>query len=310
MKNTLLTAIVCLIFAATATPSFAQAKKKAAKAPKEITMPAPLEGATYEIYRTASKTDLGINIFYPKNHKPSDNRPAIVFFFGGGWNGGTPSQFETHCKYLAARGMVAMTADYRVKSRQNTPPSACVIDGKAAIRWVRENAARLGVDPKRIAAGGGSAGGHVAAATATTRGYLGKNPDFSISSKPNACVLFNPVYDNGPTGYGHDRVIDYWQRISPLHNIYKNTPPAIVFFGTEDPLVPVATAKEYQARMVAAGAKSELHLYEGQPHGFFNLSKGGPQIFSDTILKMDRFLASLGYLQGEPNLKLLELKKK
>ncbi|MHC4995550.1 MAG: alpha/beta hydrolase [Planctomycetota bacterium] len=286
----------CLI----ALPAFAQNKK--------AELPAPLKGADYEIYKTASGSKLGINIFYPKGHKASDQRPAIVFFFGGGWNGGNPSQFEGHCKYLAARGMVAMAADYRVKSRQDTPPSACVEDGKSAIRWVRTNARRLGVDPDRIAAGGGSAGGHVAAATATAVGFQAKKEDKSISAKPNALVLFNPVYDNGPNGYGHDRVQDYWQRISPLHNIYKNTPPAIVFLGTEDPLIPVATAKDYQARMASVGAASELHLYEGQPHGFFNLGKGGPLIFKDTILKMDRFLASQGYLQGKPKLSLLELK--
>jgi acetyl esterase len=271
---------------------------------KKVKTPARLKGAQYEIYKTASGTDLGINIFTPVDHKPTDSRPAIVFFFGGGWNGGNPSQFQTHCQYLASRGMVAIAADYRVKSRQNTPPSACVEDGKSAIRWVRKHARRLAIDPDRIAAGGGSAGGHVAAATATTDGFDTEGEDLSISSRPNALVLFNPVYDNGPKGYGNNRVKDYWKQISPLHNLKKGTPPAIVFLGTNDKLIPVKTAEEYKGRMEAVGSRSDLHLYEGQPHGFFNFSRS-PKFYRDTVLKMDRFLTSLGYLNGEPNLELL-----
>ena len=137
-------------------------------------------------------------ILSARTQKHKDQRPAVVFFFGGGWNGGSPSQFAPHCEYLASRGMVAMTADYRVKSRQGTTPFDCVEDGKSAIRYVRQHAKELGVDPKKIAAGGGSAGGHVAAATGTVRGMDEKNEDSGISSKPDALILFNPVYDNGP----------------------------------------------------------------------------------------------------------------
>lgn len=287
--------LALLIFAITTSASAQNKKTKA---------PAPLKGARYEIYKTASHTDLGINIFTPRDHKPTDARPAIVFFFGGGWNGGTPAQFQSHCQYLASRGMVALAADYRVKSRQKTPPSACVEDGKSALRWVRKNAKRLGIDPDRIAAGGGSAGGHVAAATATTNGFEADGEDLSISSRPNALVLFNPVYDNGPKGYGHDRVKEYWKQISPMHNLRKGTPPAIVFLGTNDKLIPVQTAEEYKKKMEAVGSRSDLHLYEGQPHGFFNASRS-PKFYRDTVLKMDRFLTSLGYLEGEANLELL-----
>ena len=61
--------------------------------------------------------------------------------------------------------MVAMTADYRVASRHGTQARHCVADGKSAVRWIRQHAGRLGVDPHRVAAGGGSAGGHGAACT-------------------------------------------------------------------------------------------------------------------------------------------------
>ena len=95
----------------------------------------------------------------------------MVFFFGGGWNGGSYTQFSRHADYLASRGMVAFAADYRTKSKHMTEPKACVSDGKSAVRWIRGNAAKLGVDPEKIIAGGGSAGGHVAATTATIQAF-------------------------------------------------------------------------------------------------------------------------------------------
>lgn len=260
-----------------------------------------LEGATAEVYKNASGDDLYLYIFNPEGHDPAkDQRPAIVFFFGGGWNGGTPTQFEQHSRYLASRGMVAMVADYRVKSRQGTSPRECVADGKSAVRYIRKNAKRLGIDPDRIAAGGGSAGGHVAAATGFCDGLDDPaEADSKVSSKANALALFNPVYDNGPKGYGHERAKEWFPDISPAHSITKDDPPAIVFLGTKDSLIPVATGEKFDADMKAAGLKSELHLYEGKPHGFFNEAKGGYDTFADTVRKMDAFLAGLGYLEGE-----------
>ena len=172
------------------------------------------------------------------------------------------------------------------------------MDGKSAIRWVRSNATKLGIDPNRIAAGGGSAGGHVAAATGTVVGLEQRGEDIRISSQPNALLLFNPVYDNGPSGYGHSRVKDVYPQISPMHNIKKDTPPTIVFLGTKDSLVPVATAKEYKQRMETVGRRCDLHLYDGQPHGFFNY--GNQKYYLDTVEKMDKFLVSLNYIKAEP----------
>ncbi|MCB1086433.1 MAG: alpha/beta hydrolase fold domain-containing protein, partial [Verrucomicrobiae bacterium] len=240
-------------------------------------------------------------IFEPEGHDAAkDKRPAIVFFFGGGWNGGSPNQFEQHSRYLAKRGMVAICADYRVKSRQNTTPRECVADGKSAIRWVRANAARLGIDPNRIAAGGGSAGGHVAATTGICDGLDDPaDPHSEVSSKANALVLFNPVYDNGPQGYGNDRAKEWFPQISPAHNLSKDDPPTVVFLGTKDSLIPVATAEKVDTDLKAVGVKSVLHLYQDQSHGFFNEGKGGTEIFLDTIRKMDAFLTEIGYLTGE-----------
>ena len=267
-----------------------------------------IKGAEVEVYKKASGDDLRIYRLDPEGHDPkTDKRPAVVFFFGGGWNGGSVAQFEPHANYLAGRGIVAFLADYRVKSRQKTPPLACVEDGKSAIRWVRQNAERLGVDPDKLIAGGGSAGGHVAATTGICDGLEGPDEDLSVSSKSQALLLFNPVYDNGPDGYGHDRVTEWFPAISPAHNITKGDPPTIVFLGSKDKLIPVSTAKKFRDDQEALGIKSELHVYEGEPHGFFNLKLGqGKEHFIDTILKTDAFLVGLGYLEDEADKALLE----
>ena len=268
--------------------------------------------ATAEVYKKASGDDLWIYRFDPEGHDPKkDKRPAVVFFFGGGWNGGTVTQFEQHSKYLASRGMVAFVADYRVKSRQKTGPDACVADGKSAIRFVRENAERFGIDPDRIAAGGGSAGGHVAATTGICDGLDDPaEKDSKISSKANALLLYNPVYDNGPKGYGNSRVTEWFPAISPAHNITKDDPPTITFLGSKDSLIPVATAKKFDADLKNVGVKSEAHIYEGESHGFFNENKS-PKSFLDTVLKTDAFLVALGWLEGSADeAKLKSLLKK
>jgi len=286
MKNRAI--LFCVILSAVATGS-------AIAETHQVAIP----GATIEVYKKASGDDLRIYRFDPPGYDPSkDRRPAAVFFFGGGWNGGSVTQFEPHARYLAKRGMVIFLPDYRVKSRQNTTPRECVADGKSAIRWVRKNAARLGVDPDQIAAGGGSAGGHVAAATGICPGLDEPGEDAGISSRPNALLLFNPVYDNGPKGYGNSRVTKWFPAISPFHNISKKDPPTIVFLGTKDKLVPVATAEKFRDKQKAFGVKSELYLYKDQPHGFFNLRPNSKGNFIDTVSKMDHFLVEIGFLKG------------
>lgn len=249
------------------------------------------------VYKTVDDVQLDMNFFFPEGHAASDQRPAIIFFHGGGWKGGSPSQFFPHCEYLAERGIVAASAQYRLEKTNGTTPQECVKDGKSAMRWLRKNAANYGVDPDRIMAGGGSAGGHVAAATAFIEGFNEAGEDTSISCSPAALVLFNPVFDNSENGYGYDRVQDYWESFSPMHNIRKPAPPTVVFLGTEDHLIPVDTAKEYRRRMEAAGGVCELHIYSGEGHGFFNYKK--TKAYNATVAAMDRFLISRGFLNSK-----------
>ncbi|MEM8713780.1 MAG: prolyl oligopeptidase family serine peptidase, partial [Planctomycetota bacterium] len=136
--------------------------------------------------------------------------------------------------------------------------------------------------------------GHVAAAIATVNGFNADQDDLSVSCVPEALVLFNPVFDNGPGGYGHDRVQEIWQSFSPLHNLDSDTPPTIVFLGTKDKLIPVATGEAYRDRMQSLGARCDLHLFEGAGHGFFNESRS-PEYYADTVEKMDAFLSSIGF---------------
>ena len=279
----------------------AQSKKKSSKnkqkaKAKETSF--SFKGSKKLLFKSTPQGKLHIHVFKPDGWKASDLRPAIIFFFGGGWNGGSPGQFEQHCKYLASRGMVAITSEYRVKSRHKTLPYDCVKDGKSAIRWVREHSGELGIDPNRLAAGGGSAGGHVAASTATTTTIEEENEDLSVSSVPDALALFNPVYNNGPGQWGHDRVKERWREISPAHNIRKGMSPAIVFFGSKDALVTVKTAAEFQSAMRKIGSKSELKITEGAGHGYFNFGRDGNKAFIQTVTEMDEFFVELGWLMG------------
>jgi acetyl esterase len=267
-------------------------------------LPAAISFAETEIkpdciipYKETPQGELRLHIFNPSKHTAKDQRPALVFFFGGGWTGGSASQFYPQSEYLKERGMVAICPEYRTKKSHSTDPRACVMDAKSAMRWIRDHANELGIDPNRIAAGGGSAGGHLAAATATLTEYSEPDEDPSVSCVPKALVLFNPVFDNSETGYGYDRVKNYWQDFSPMHNLKKGTPPTIVFLGTKDNLIPVATAEAYKKKMEDVGSRCELKLYEGQTHGFFNQSKGDGSNYKQTIKELDEFLVSLGYLK-------------
>lgn len=249
-------------------------------------------------YKQVDNTALMMKVYHSENDIPAKKRPAMVFFFGGGWNGGTVNQFEPHAKYFAQRGITCFLVDYRVKSRQQTTPFESLKDAKSAIRYIRANADEFGIDADKIIAAGGSAGGHLAAATAFIAKYNEVSDDQSISCIPNALVLYNPVIDNGPGGYGFERIGMAYKDFSPLHNIQKGAPPTILFLGTNDVLIPVETVKYYQAVMRKVESTCELHLYEGEVHGFFNYKNFGN--YKDTLAKSDAFLQSLGYLGAEP----------
>ena len=254
------------------------------------------------VYKQIDTVSLSMDIYYPPDMENAKPYPAMIFFFGGGWKGGSVKQFEPHASYFSGRGIICVLADYRVESRQKTSPFESLKDAKSAIRFIRKNAAAFQIDTGKIIASGGSAGGHLAAATALVSEFNEPGEDLSVSCVPNALVLFNPVIDNGPAGYGYERIGNAYKDFSPLHNITAGVPPTIFFLGTNDKLVPVETAKYYQRAMVNVGSRCELFLYEGQPHGFFNFRNR--EYYNKTVLEADKFLISLGYLTGEPEIVL------
>lgn len=279
--------------------------------------PPEMEGTTPEVYRTVGDVELKIYLCNPEGHSAEDSRPAIVFFFGGGWRAGSPQQFLPHCRYLADRGMVAAAADYRVASRHGVTADECVKDAKSAVRWLRTNADRLGIDPDRIAAGGGSAGGHLAAATATLPGH-DPDPD-GVSPIPNALVLFNPAtvlapVEGGPelTDEASERLEALAERLgapaesmSPYHHLRAGLPPTIMFHGTADQTVAHSTAHDFCLGLRSRKARCDFVSYRGEGHGFFNYGRGEGddknKMYEDTVSKMDGFLYSLEWLDPRPN---------
>lgn len=247
-------------------------------------------------YKTINDIDLKLHIFNPPHHQAGDNKPAIIFFFGGGWTGGTPRQFYDQSQYLASRGMVAVSAEYRIKSLHKTAPKESVKDSKSAIRWLRTHAKELGINPEMIAAGGGSAGGHLAIAAAVLKDFDEKGENKSISARPDALALFNPAFDNGPGGVGFERVKDYWRTFSPIHNLDDTVPPTVVFLGTKDKLIPVETAQLFKHKMKENGIRCDLFLYQDQLHGFFNKNKKINK-YNETLFQLDKFLVSLKFLK-------------
>jgi acetyl esterase/lipase len=257
--------------------------------------PPTFKDARVETYRKVGSTELKLWIFGESN--PKAPKPAIVFFFGGGWNSGSPDQFENQARHFAKRGMIAITADYRVKSRHGIQVVECVKDAKAAIAWVRENAQRLGIDPNKIAASGGSAGGHLAAATGTISG-------FGSDERPNAMILFNPgatlapIAGWQPPGDAKDRLSTERfgveaQVISPAHHIGPHTPPTLILHGKKDTTVPYASVVAFESEMKKAGRPCKLVGYEGAGHGFFNRGEH----FTKTLVEADAFLVELGWLK-------------
>lgn len=262
--------------------------------------PPQLPGTVEETYKRVGEVELKLYVY--RAEARNAKRPAIIFFFGGGWTGGSPAQFRYQCEYLASRGVTAITADYRVKSRHNVLAIDCLRDAADAIRYVRANAARFSVDPEKIIAAGGSAGGHLAACLGTLAEIPGDDgPNRDVDYRPNAMVLFNPALHFGD-GVGlqltSERTGVDPLTISPFHHVDGKTPPTLLLFGTEDRMTDAA--KAFADKMQNAGRHCELQLYEGETHGFFNVGRNENKMFRATLERTDVFLESLGYVNGLP----------
>ena len=258
--------------------------------------PTSIEGSATHVYRAVGGTELRLHVFSPPAaaRKPA---PAVIFFFGGAWTSGTVMQFVPQAKHLAGRGMAAVIADYRVFGRHRTSPFEAVADAKSAIRWVRTQASKLGVDPSRIVAAGGSAGGHIALSAAVFDTFDESGEQTKVSSAPDVLVLFNPAVDTSheTPAVLKERFLARGRELSPLHHIRRGLPPTLIMHGKADATVPYTDVERFCGESRKLGNQCVVVGYEGAPHGFFNPGRGD-KWHSETLQEMDSFLTRLGYL--------------
>lgn len=221
-------------------------------------------------------------------------RPAMLFFFGGGWKSGNINHLRPQAEYLAREGMVSVLVQYRTESSHGTTPIVALEDAVDAMHYFTAHGTEFGIDTSKIGAAGGSAGGHLAAATAVCEGYN------TTEARPDALVLYNAVIDNGPDGYGYERVSESFPDFSPLHNIKKGAPPTLFLLGDADALIPTQTAYEYQRKMDSVSVQCDLMIYPEQTHGFFN--PRNPAYFAETLFQTHVFLYDLGYVDSPPGI--------
>ncbi len=253
-----------------------------------------------EVYKTHRKKELYIYIFESEKRNGNELLSAIVFFHGGGWFSGSPMQFFPHCEYFAKRGMIAFSAEYRIRSKHRTSPIESVIDGKSVICWIRNHSLELGIDSNKIIAAGGSAGGHVALCSAIIEGYEPESIDCPMGSKPNALVLFNPVVDTVSDPRIAGLIKGDAMDISPIHHIKKDLPPIIIFHGTSDKIIPFKDVELFSTKVKEMGNFCELVAFERKGHAFFNYGVYKNKPYYETVRATDKFLSVLGYLKSEP----------
>lgn len=241
------------------------------------------------VYGKVENDDLKLDLARPEH--ATGLLPGIVYIHGGGWSGGNRGIYQNDIQEAARRGYVAVTIEYRLtrpdkSGKAKYPFPAQIEDCKCAVRWLRANAEKYHVDPKRIGATGGSAGGHLSLLVGVTGSEkkfdgTGGNPD--VSSQVQAVVnYFGPtdlakmyhyekrvdrLLDTLVGGTPQERAAEY-KSASPVTYVVKDVCPILSIHGTADKLVPVDQAVEFDAAMKKAGATSQLMILEGQGHGF------------------------------------------
>jgi len=246
-----------------------------------------LDGAEEFIYRVDGQDTLSAFVFQPERQNETEPNPCIVIAHGGGWYLGHPLQRNHIPRHFNELGITSVSIEYRIKGRTDADPVTGLKDLKAAIRWVRQHAGELGIDPNQIIASGLSAGGHLAAAAALIDGFEHAGENRSVSSRPDAVILWSGCVD--PT-------VDNWFRwcmgrltderaLSPLHNVKTGAPPFLVFQGTNDEFLEHASHIAFRDSMEAKGNLCKLILFEGLTH---------TQIYEqDMAAAYEEFLASV-----------------
>jgi len=278
----------------------AEADSSAAEKKPDVT-PLSLPGSEPFVFRKAGETELRLHVVKPAGWSKSDQRPCMVSYFGGGWNSGTPASSIRWAMWAASKGMVGIAPDYRTRGRFNAAPEDCVSDGRAAVRWIEDHAATLGIDPHKIISIGVSAGGHVAAWTAIPSSGPGKD-DSAPKILPAALVLINPVTDTKDGGYGGTKRFggDAARALacSVPDQMPAKMPPTIVFHATGDKTVPYANSVAFRDKLVSHGNRCELVTFQGLGHSYYSTKYGeeGKAAYQKTETDAAAFLTSLGLI--------------
>ncbi len=254
-------------------------------------------GRSY-MYKHSGGNAQEMEIYFPPRHDPAKARvPGLLLFHGGGWNGGHLSQFRAAAHYFASRGLVSATVNYRMLTKEaakTLPPGetrkrVCITDAKSAIRWMKQHAAELGVDPQRIITGGGSAGGHIAVLATINGGLDDPSDPKGLATNVVAYLLFNPAFSSDDSKDPQVDVLPYLET---------GFAPAIVFFGTDDKTWKPGWDAAYAKLKRLGNTTTQLWLAEAEAHGFFNRQPWTAL----TLIAADRFLVSQGLLDGQPTL--------
>ncbi len=262
-------------------------------------------------YKTVGTTELQLHVYTPRQ-KPQSPLPAILVIHGGGWGAPGPANMAHMCRYLARRGMVAINMEYRLVSKKTTVRIPdCLADCRDALDYIRAHAKELGVDPRRIAVAGDSAGGHLAAALALSMG-----PDDKPFTPPHAAVLLNPCVDlvglkwmknhAGIAPTPDTPKTESWDvragRVSPIAHVKKGLPPILLIHGVDDGVVPVQHADAFHKKVRRAQGKIKYHRMKDWGHAFIVPNYGKPKQIVKTLQLTDVWLAKLGYLKGKPQI--------
>jgi acetyl esterase len=247
-------------------------------------------------YKTAGDMELKAHGFSPDDARPGDGRAAFLFFHPGGWSMGEPAWGYDISHHYARFGMEAISFQYRLSSVGGYTPVEAFSDVRSAIRWTRQHANTLGIDPNRVVAGGVSAGAHLALCAAMLSGPDDPGDDPTFSPVPNALALqCAPVNSASDPHFvellqGRHRPEDY----SPATHVRSGLPPVCFIHGTNDEIVPYDSVKDFVRRMQEAGNMCELHTFEGTDHFF---TRKSDQV--EALKQMDAFLLGLGYVEGK-----------
>jgi len=265
-----------------------------------------LPGAESSIFKKVGDVELRLHVVKPKAWKASDKRACWVTFFGGGWTSGTPAKSINYAKWAAKYGLVGVAPDYRTRRRFDAKPEDCVADGRAAVRWIQDHAAELGVDPSKIVVQGSSAGGHVAAWTAIQDPVTPETASDPVPNPaPMGLILLWPVTDTGTNGYGGPKRFGNDEaranNLSVTGRMPAKMPPTLVFHGTGDKTVKFENSQAFTDKMKANGNLCELVVFLDAPHSPQSSKEGekGKLVRAKIEEESLKFLEKLGLVSPE-----------